>query len=95
MATVLHSAPRYTSNEGFADRLSSAIGKHLFSAHEEHGEILLTVARDSIAHRLPEPNNQGDWFIHGRAPARLNFALREQIAARSAPNWRVAYLSLL
>ena len=49
MATVLHSAPRYSSNDGVADRLSSAIGKQLVSSHEEHGEILLTVARESIA----------------------------------------------
>ncbi len=46
---VLHSAPRYASNEGVADTLSKAIGDALVEAHEEHGEILLTVKRDSVA----------------------------------------------
>ena len=49
MATVLHSAPRYASNEGVADRLSAAIDKQLVSSHEEHGEILLHVTRESVA----------------------------------------------
>lgn len=48
MATVLHSAPRTASNEGVLDALSAALGAMLVSAKEEHGEILLTVARDSI-----------------------------------------------
>ena len=48
MSTVLHSAPRYTSNDGVSDTLSAALGKHLLSSREEHGEDLLTVKRDSI-----------------------------------------------
>ena len=48
MATVLHSAPRTASNDGVLDALSAALGAMLVSAREEHGEILLTVARDSI-----------------------------------------------
>ncbi|GMM94449.1 NADH-quinone oxidoreductase subunit C [Qipengyuania sp. MTN3-11] len=45
---VLHSAPRFTRIEGLKDTLSKAIGEHLVEAHEEHGELLLTVKRDSI-----------------------------------------------
>jgi NADH-quinone oxidoreductase subunit C len=48
MATVLHSAPKITSNEGVQDTLSAALGDMLLSAREEHGEVILTVARDSV-----------------------------------------------
>ncbi len=48
MATVFHPAPKISSNEGVQDALSKALGKSLVSAKEEHGEIVLTVARDSI-----------------------------------------------
>ena len=46
--TVLHSAPKIASNEGVLDRLSAALGAMLVSAKEAHGEIVLTVARDTI-----------------------------------------------
>ena len=52
MAAVLHSAPRITSNEGVKAALSAALGAMLVEAREEHGEILLTVARDSIEDAL-------------------------------------------
>ena len=52
MATVLHSAPRYGSNDGVAAVLTAALGDMLVSAQEEHGEIILTVARDSIEDAL-------------------------------------------
>ena len=45
---VLHSAPKYASTEGVLDTLSKAIGDHLISAEEAHGELLFTVKRDSI-----------------------------------------------
>jgi len=45
---VLHSAPRFTRIEGLKDTLSRALGDHLLEAHEEHGELLFTVRRDSI-----------------------------------------------
>ncbi|TIX49984.1 NADH-quinone oxidoreductase subunit C [Alteraurantiacibacter aquimixticola] len=48
MAAVLHSAPRFASNEGVKDALSTALGAMLVSAKEEHGEIVLTVKRASI-----------------------------------------------
>ena len=44
--TVLHSAPRWTSNEGVKDALVAALGDMVVSAAEEHGEILLTVVRE-------------------------------------------------
>lgn len=47
MAT-LHSAPRYTKVEGLQATLIAALGDHLLEAHEEHGELLLTVKRDSV-----------------------------------------------
>ena len=49
---VLHSAPKFSSNEGVLDTLSKALGYHLIEAHEEHGEILLRVQRDSIEDAL-------------------------------------------
>lgn len=45
---VIHSAPRYASNDGVQDILSAAIGSHLVSAHEEHGELMFSVQRDGI-----------------------------------------------
>jgi NADH-quinone oxidoreductase subunit C len=52
MATVFHPAPRIASNEGVADALSAALGTMLVSAKEEHGEVVLTVARDSVEDAL-------------------------------------------
>lgn len=49
MATVLHSAPRFASNDGVSDVLSKAIGKNLLVAAEKHGELIFTVKRESIA----------------------------------------------
>jgi len=46
--TVVHSAPKFASNEGVADALGKALGAMLVAAREEHGEIVLTVARDRI-----------------------------------------------
>ncbi len=52
MAVVYHPAPRFASNEGRLDRLSAALGGMLVASKEEHGEIVLTVARDSIEDAL-------------------------------------------
>jgi NADH-quinone oxidoreductase subunit C len=49
---VLHSAPRYAAFDGALDVLSAALGPMLVSAKEEHGEIVLTVARESIEDAL-------------------------------------------
>ncbi len=50
--TVLHSAPKCASNEGVVEALSAALGSMLVSAKEEHGEIVLTIARPEIANAL-------------------------------------------
>ena len=47
MAT-LHSAPRFIMIDGLKSALSEALGDHLLGAYEEHGELLLTVKRDSV-----------------------------------------------
>ncbi len=46
--TVLHSAPKITSNEGVLAALTKALGKSVIAGEEKHGEIIFTVARDSI-----------------------------------------------
>ena len=48
MTTVLHSAPKFTSNEGVLDTLVAALGDLVVSSQEQHGEIILTVVRDRI-----------------------------------------------
>jgi len=50
--TVVHSAPKFASNDGVLDSLSKALGGMLLGAREEHGEIVLTVARDAIEDAL-------------------------------------------
>ena len=50
--TVVHSAPRFASNEGVKAALATALGDMLVEAHEEHGEILLTVKRERIEDAL-------------------------------------------
>lgn len=52
MSEVLHSAPRFTSNEGVLDKLSGALGSMVVAAKEEVGEISITVRRDSIEDAL-------------------------------------------
>ena len=50
--TVLHSAPRFASNEGVIAALSAALGGSLVSAIEQHGEVVLTVQRGEIENAL-------------------------------------------
>ena len=45
---VLHSAPKYASNDGLLDTLGKALGDMLVESREEHGELLFTVKRESI-----------------------------------------------
>jgi NADH-quinone oxidoreductase subunit C len=52
MATVLHSAPRFASNDGVREALSAAVGADLLSSKEESGEIILTVRREAIEDAL-------------------------------------------
>ena len=50
--SVLHSAPRISSNEGVRDALVAALGTSVLGSSEEHGEIIITVARESIEDAL-------------------------------------------
>jgi NADH-quinone oxidoreductase subunit C len=50
--TVLHSAPKFTSNEGVLASLTAALGGAVVSAAEEYGEIVITVQRESIEDSL-------------------------------------------
>ena len=50
--TILHSAPKFASNEGVRDALVAALGSMAVSAKEEHGEVVITVARDEIENAL-------------------------------------------
>jgi len=61
MSTVLHSAPRFASNEGVVAALTKALGKQLISAHEAHGEVVLIVARDAIVDVLRELRDQHEY----------------------------------
>jgi NADH-quinone oxidoreductase subunit C len=61
MATVLHSAPRFASNEGVRDALVTALGGMVLSSKEQHGEIVLTVARDCIEDALRTLRDEHDY----------------------------------
>jgi NADH-quinone oxidoreductase subunit C len=50
--TVLHSAPKIASNEGVLDALTAALGDMVVAGKEEHGEVVITVARDRIEDAL-------------------------------------------
>ncbi|MDE2562221.1 MAG: NADH-quinone oxidoreductase subunit C [Sphingomonadales bacterium] len=52
MAEVLHAAPKWSSNDGVRDTLCAALGDMVVSSKEEHGEIVLTIARDRIEDAL-------------------------------------------
>jgi len=52
MSAVLHPAPKYASNEGVLERLSSALGNMAVAAREEFGEIVITVRRESVEDAL-------------------------------------------
>jgi NADH-quinone oxidoreductase subunit C len=50
--TVLHSAPRFASNEGVLAALTKALGKAVVASKEAHGEVIITVARAEIDNAL-------------------------------------------
>ncbi|GAA5057547.1 hypothetical protein GCM10023208_23150 [Erythrobacter westpacificensis] len=52
MAKVLHTAPRYATNEGVRDTLCAALGSMVVESIEEFGEIVITVKRESIEDAL-------------------------------------------
>lgn len=45
---VLHSAPRFASNEGVIDAISETISVWLIEAHEAHGEVIFRIQRDAV-----------------------------------------------
>jgi NADH-quinone oxidoreductase subunit C len=49
MSVVFHPAPKYASNDGVAKTLSKALGKVVTYVLDAHGELTLTVSRESIA----------------------------------------------
>ncbi|MDT0575511.1 NADH-quinone oxidoreductase subunit C [Croceicoccus sp. F390] len=49
---IVHSAPRTALITGARDTLAAALGPMLVDAHEEHGEILLSVQRDDLPDAL-------------------------------------------
>ena len=59
--TVLHSAPKIASSEGVLAALTAALGVQVLAAREEHGEIILTVARDSIEDALRMLRDEHDY----------------------------------
>ena len=61
MSKVLHSAPRISSDEGVVARLSAALGQRLVSAHEAHGEVILTVTRGEIENVLRTLRDDHDY----------------------------------
>nr|WP_166176355.1 NADH-quinone oxidoreductase subunit C [Altererythrobacter segetis] len=48
MATVLHPAPKISSNEGVRETLVKALGKRVLASKEMHGEIVIGVEREAI-----------------------------------------------
>jgi NADH-quinone oxidoreductase subunit C len=61
MATVLHSAPRFASNEGVKDTLGAALGDMLLASKEEHGEIVLGVQRERVEDALRLLRDEHDY----------------------------------
>jgi NADH-quinone oxidoreductase subunit C len=61
MSTVLHSAPRFAPNTGVLTKLTKALGKKVVSAHEEHGEIVITVVRGEIANALRQLRDEHEY----------------------------------
>jgi len=49
---VLHSAPKWSSNEGVLDTLVGALAHRVVASKEEHGEIVITVGRNHVEDAL-------------------------------------------
>jgi NADH-quinone oxidoreductase subunit C len=49
---VVHAAPKWSSNEGVLETLSASLGDLVIASKEEHGEIVLTIAREKIVEAL-------------------------------------------
>lgn len=58
---VLHPAPKFASNEGVLDTLVAALGSKVVASKEEHGEIVLTVARLEIEDALRQLRDEHEY----------------------------------
>jgi len=61
MATVLHSAPRFASNEGVRETLAAALGDMLLASKERHGEVVFGVERERIEDALRLLRDEHDY----------------------------------
>lgn len=61
MSKVLHSAPRFASNDGVLDTLTKALGAKVVAAKEEHGEVVITVARAEVANALQQLRDEHEY----------------------------------
>ena len=48
MSAPLHSAPRFRTPEGLAETLAASLGASLLATTQEHGELILIVARERL-----------------------------------------------
>ena len=58
---VHHPAPKFASNDGVRDALTAALGEMAIASKEEHGEVVITVARDRIADALRLLRDEHDY----------------------------------
>ena len=59
--SVLHSAPKFAANDGRREALVAALGGKVLADCEQNGEIVITVARDSIEDALRELRDNHDY----------------------------------
>jgi len=59
--TVHHSAPKYASHKGVLATLTAALGDMATASKEEHGEVVITVARERIAEALTLLRDEHDY----------------------------------
>jgi NADH-quinone oxidoreductase subunit C len=59
--TVLHSAPKFASNEGVLDQLTATLGSKVVAASEYAGEIVITVQRGEIENALRDLRDQHEY----------------------------------
>jgi NADH-quinone oxidoreductase subunit C len=52
VSLVLHSAPKFATNEGVLAALTVVLGASVLASKEDHGEISITIARAEIANAL-------------------------------------------
>ena len=58
---VVHSAPKIAPNDGVREALVAALGTDVLESEEKHGEIILTVKRDSIEQVLKALRDEHDY----------------------------------